>query len=211
MHIYSTVIASLSSPDKPAYYGVEGMRHEHVFISFAWILALFWSGASRGIPPLRSRATSCVFLQLTFLDEVMKLTFEMVSVFCMVALDPMKFKPSSWFKPHGIWFGGWQKRNIMCMETFSPYLFTTSIQRCEVLCIPPTPLEGCLVPDVQGTMAYELLLQRLRIFKCPFLGIPSLLFWISLLTFYVTFGPYQHFLHENRKSLGERFIKIYGP
>lgn len=44
--------------------------------------------------------------------------------------------------------------SFVCVEDFSLYLLTASFQGHEVLCRPPTLLEGLNIPDKQGVMAH---------------------------------------------------------
>lgn len=85
-------------------------------------------------------------------------SFWVGKVLCVMAIYLITFAPRAWFKSHNVWFWGWLKRDVICLEDFMPYLFIESVKGHEVLCRPPTPLEGHHVPGEQGILASMLLL-----------------------------------------------------
>lgn len=134
--------------------------------------------ASKGVSPLRARATWCmgettsnIFSPVDFLDEALYHFLELVAVFRMVALELMKLTPQVGFRPYDVWLGRWHMINIVRVEDLAKYLLMTSVQLHEVMYRTPALFEGHYVSNRRGIVAYAPLLRVIKTANCLLINI----------------------------------------
>lgn len=84
---------------------------------------------------------------MSVLNQALYLLLKLIADLGMVYFDFVEPAPPVTLRPYDVFLRSWKLRDVMHLENISPYLFPTSIHRCEALYEFSILLECCLVSD----------------------------------------------------------------